>query len=514
MRKITLYTLLLLLMVMICQCSKDSIDKKIYGAITNGSFYKTVTDIQGALAGAYFSLKVAPNNEFGLNHMLIGDNTTDDAIDESSLGIYTTSASDGTCSIRYTVLYKCIAQANAIIARAPSATGDKTLITRYINEAKLLRAYCYYSLATVFGGVPLVLKPITPLEAVNTPRATADEIFAQAIIDLNDATALPGKKQYAAADQFRVTSGLAYALMGKIYMFQGNFIKAEEVLKTVVQSGDYALLADYGANWRMEGAASTEAVFEIPNKITTDITLQGPGSNIPRAFGTGGSNMDGFGGHPPSKDLYNEFEANDPRIPYTFLMTGDRFQGDIVDVNNSGNARSGYYGRKTTVPAYLRPNTNFYTIDYTVRMIRYADILLLYAEALNENGKPTEALSYINQVRARARQTAPMDPQRIKQAYLPIVTAATLPPITLTDKALLRTAIWHERRCELGMEGWRREDLVRQKRFAEVMLAYPLRAGFTTQKGPNFKAERDYLLPIPLTEIQYSGGLITQNPGY
>jgi hypothetical protein len=165
-----------------------------------------------------------------------------------------------------------------------------------------------------------------------------------------------------------------------------------------------------------------------------------------------------------------------------------------------------------TVPSVEKEGYDVWLIPYNIRMIRYADVLLMYAEVLNENGKPDQALTYLNEIRKRARNTNPLDPRRAEQAYIPPVTANTLPDITVTDQSRLREIIWRERRCELAMEGWRRDDLMRQKRFGDVMRAYALK--YNTSKGANFDDSRDYLFPIPQAERDKSNGALSQNPGY
>ena len=165
-----------------------------------------------------------------------------------------------------------------------------------------------------------------------------------------------------------------------------------------------------------------------------------------------------------------------------------------------------------TVPQVEKEGYDVWMIPYNIRIIRYSDLLLLYAEALNENGKSSEALTYLNMVRRRARNTNPLDPRKDKQTYVPAVTASTLPDITTTNQDELRQIIWHERRVELAMEGWRRDDLMRQKRFGKVMRDYAKKYG--VEKGAKFNDSRDYLLPIPQGEIDKSNGILKQNPGY
>lgn len=521
MKKIINIFAFIFALLLFAGCDKDDIEKPLYGSQDNTTYYQTDVQIEEALTGAYLQFRETWN-EYAKNHYFVGDISTDDAWKGgASEGDYAPLAdvqnfvvnpTNEIVNIRWNLLYKLISRANEVIYYAPDAGGDEELLNRYINEAKLLRAFGYYNLVTVYGGVPLVLEPITPSEAVNIPRSPEDEIFSQIEADLNDATSLPTKSEYGGEDQYRVSEGLAYTLLGKMYMFRKDYPAAEQALAQVVQSGEYTLLADYGENWRVKNSA--ESIFEINNQMTEDRELA-LGTNIPLFFSTRTTpGYPGYGFHLPTQDLFDEFAADDPRIPYTFTMNGDRFINDSETTANQDNSLSpsGLGDRKILVPEYKRNMYNPWMVDYNIRLIRYSDVLLLYAEALNENGKSGEALVYLNMVRERARNTPPFDPERSEQTYIPEVTDSTLPDITTTDQDELRQAIWHERRVELGMEGWRREDLVRQERFGEVMRAFA--AKYDTSKGANFDDSRDYLFPIPQNEIDYSNGIIEQNPGY
>lgn len=498
-----------------------SLDEPNYGSIDNTNFYKQQSDIDYALTGAYLQLRMTWN-EWALNHYFIGDCNTDDALnggkgetdkkelfDLSTFNVYSTNSY---VSKRWQILYALINRCNDVIYYAPEATGDQATLKRYMNEAKVLRAFGYYTLVTSFGDVPLFTAPLTPGQASVTARTDKEVVYQQIIADLTDATDLPAKGEYPATDQYRVTSGLAKVLLGKVYMFRGDFVNAEKYLGEVVSSGKYNLLADYGFNWTKENENSIESVFEIPNKVENKSVETG--TNVPHYF-TSRSNVPGYQGygyHIPSQDLFAAFSPDDPRITYVFTQTGDRYVGDEKAQDNSIST-TGYQDYKLTVPAIDKVGFDVWMISYNIRLIRYSDVLLLYAEALNENGKGGEALSHLNKVRQRARMTNPKDPRRDIQMYIPSTnTATSLPDIKTTDKVELRSAIWHERRCELAMEGWRREDLLRQKRFGEVMKAYA--AKYNTDKGANFNDNKDYLLPIPLSEIDKTNGLLTQNPSY
>ena len=295
-------------------------------------------------------------------------------------------------------------------------------------------------------------------------------------------------------------------------MFRHDYENAEKYLGEVVKSGKYDLLPDYGFNWTKENENSIESVFEIPNKVENKAVETG--TNVPHYFTSRGNvpGYEGYGRHVPSQDLFDAYSPDDPRITYVFTQTGDRYIGDTESQDNSIST-SGYHDYKLTVPAIDKVRFDVWMISYNIRLIRYSDILLLYAEALNENGKAGEALVYLNKVRERARKTNPKDPRRDIQMYIPATDSNTsLPDVTTTEKDALRKAIWYERRCELAMEGWRREDLLRQKRFGEVMRAYA--AKYDTDKGANFNDNKDYLLPIPLSEIDKTNGRLIQNPGY
>lgn len=499
-----------------------NLDEPTYGQTTNDSFYKTQTEVLGALTGAYLQLRTTWN-EYALNFYFVGDCSTDDALkgggsdgdraEVQELANFTTSTTNGEVGRRWEILYRLVNRCNEVIHYAPGAQGDATTLTRYANEAKALRAFVYYELVTTFGDVPLLTEPMTPEQILATPRTPADSVWAQIISDCTDAEALPAKGQDSADEQYHVTRGFAKAMLAKSYMFRQDYVDAEKVLHEIIEvDKDYALLPDYGLNWTPAYENSSESVFEIPNKMDPNTPTLATGTNVPHYFTSRtDAQCQGYGFHVPTKDLHAAFDADDPRQTYVFTQTGDHYIGDAYDQDNSQSA-TGYNDYKLTVPQVEKQGYDCWMIPYNIRIIRYSDLLLLYAEALNENGKSAQALTYLNIVRRRARNTNPMDPRKDKQAYVPVVTATTLPDITTTNQDELRQNIWHERRVELAMEGWRRDDLMRQKRFGQVMREYAKK--YNVEKGVKFNDNRDYLLPIPQSEIDKSNGMLKQNPGY
>ena len=499
-----------------------NLDEPTYGQTTNDSFYKTQTEVLGALTGAYLQLRTTWN-EYALNFYFVGDCSTDDALkgggsdgdraEVQELDNFTTSTTNGEVGRRWEILYRLVNRCNEVIHYAPGAQGDATTLTRYANEAKALHAFVYYELVTTFGDVPLLTEPMTPEQILATPRTPADSVWAQIISDCTDAEALPAKGQDSADEQYHVTRGFAKAMLAKSYMFRQDYVDAEKVLHEIIEvDKDYALLPDYGLNWTPAYENSSESVFEIPNKMDPNTPTLATGTNVPHYFTSRtDAQYQGYGFHVPTKDLHAAFDADDPRQTYVFTQTGDHYIGDAYDQDNSQSA-TGYNDYKLTVPQVEKQGYDCWMIPYNIRIIRYSDLLLLYAEALNENGKSAQALTYLNMVRRRARNTNPMDPRKDKQAYVPVVTATTLPDITTTSQDELRQIIRHERRVELAMEGWRRDDLMRQKRFGQVMREYAKK--YNVEKGVKFNDNRDYLLPIPQSEIDKSNGMLKQNPGY
>jgi starch-binding outer membrane protein, SusD/RagB family len=501
--------------------SCGSLDEPSYGKTTTENFYEKESDINYALTGTYLQLRKTWE-EYARDHFALGDATTDDAWkgggsegdwgEYLELEIFVINSTNNASQRYWQIAYNIINNANNVIYYGPKALGDETILARYVKEAKALRGFAYYCLVTKFGGVPLLTEPKLPAEVLTMSRAAAEEIYAQVIKDFEDASTLPSRKEYASADAYRMTRGFAKTMLAKTYLFRNDFAKAELVLKEIVETdNDYALLDDYGKNWRKEYENSTESVWEIPNKMYDKNVATG--TNVPHFF-TSRAGVPGYGGygfHCPTQNLWDAYDPDDPRLTYIFTNTGDKYTGDTKAQSNS-IAPDRFHDYKMTVPSADKIGFNVWLIPYNIRLIRYADVLLMYAEALNENGKSADALNYLNQIRARARNTNPRDPRRDVQIYIPPTTTNTLPNITVMDKTQLRNLIWKERRLELAMEGWRRDDLLRQKRFGEVMRAFS--AKYNSNKGKYFDDAKHYLLPIPQNDIDRTNGALIQNPGY
>lgn len=388
----------------------------------------------------------------------------------------------------YNALYEGIRRANIVIEKVPPISINENLKNRYLGEASFLRALYYFDLVRAFGGVPLVTSTEPPLEV---PKSSAEEIYTQVEEDLLFAIDnLPPKSDYSQSDLGRATRGAAQALLARVYLFRGDFENAEDYAMAVINSNEYGLEPNFVDANGEAGEHGIESVFEIG--AISSSPVEAGGNQYANTQGVRGTPNRGWGFNRPSLDLRDAFEAGDPRLEGTIIDLGDVIDGIEIEgdgdtpdqvTNDQGDViKVECYNRKVWITG-TTTNTQW---GHNRRLIRYADVLLMAAEALNENNKPGQALVYLNEVRERAREG----------------NSSILPDITTTNKDSLRDIIMHERRVELALEGHRFWDLVRTDRAAEVL-------------GPlGFVEGKHGLLPIPQSEIDLSQGTLTQNDNW
>jgi len=384
--------------------------------------------------------------------------------------------------------YEGVARANQALTNLPNLAIGDTLKNRLVGEASFLRAYFYFNLVRCFGGVPLITTVADPTNPTDIEqgrvRATREQVYALIERDLQTAvTNLPEKTQYGTADLGRASKGAAKALLAKVSMYQKKWNVVQQLTDEIIASGQYSLLPNYGEIWRESSENGPESVFEIQGKGTT------PNRGVQGYFESQGARGDGgwgWGFNVPTEDLEKAYSMGDTRKDGTIIRRGTTlWDGQVV----SANAENPRYNFK----AYISRTRESYNGDNwetnkNIRVLRYAEVLLMNAEAANELGQSAKALTSLNLVRARARGGA----------------TGVVPNLTTTAQAALRTAIWNERRLELAFEHDRWFDLVRQGRAAEVLRA----------QGKNFVVGKHEVFPIPQNQIQLSGGALTQNPGY
>jgi hypothetical protein len=469
------------------------LDKEPQGALTQTTFPTSASDALLAVNATYgtmldvsFHSGTFPILDIMSDDARKGSNPTDQSAEIGPYDNFTFTKTGYELKSWWATLYMGIKRANVVIEKVPEIDMDVNLRNRYISEAKFLRALFYFDLVRAWGDVPLILTTNPASNLVRSPKA---DVYKQIKEDLLSAiTGLDEKNTQPSAELGRATKGSAKALLAKVYLFDGDFVNAEKYALEVIKSTQYGLEPLFINASSVDGEHGIESVFEIGA-----IGLEAAGGNqFANVQGVRGTPNRGWGFNRPTPNLRASFEEGDPRMKGTIIDLGDVIDGIIIagdgttpDVtkDNEGNIiETECYNRKVWTPG----NNVATQFGHNRRIIRYADVLLIAAEALNENNKPADALLYLNKVRERARQG----------------NNAILPDITTTEKNALRNIILNERRHELAMEGHRFWDLVRTNKAAEVL--GPL--GFVTGKNE--------LLPIPQSEIDISQGTLKQNPNW
>ena len=467
------------LMGLVASCGKDYLSVTPQGQPKSEAFFTTQEQAMQSVNAAYAKLREWNLSAF--NWLAVTTLTSDDADKGSVPGdaaflddfaYFRLTSTAGPVDGYWTGQYQGINLTNQSITRIPTIDMDAAMKSRLIGEAQFLRAYYYFNLVRAFGGVPLYTKPADTPAELNVPRAPAEDVYAQMASDLTAAAAvLPAK--YPPGDVGRATKGAALALLAKVRMYQKQWPEVLSLTSQVMGLG-YSLVPDFYGMFRIAGENGPESIFEVQSNT---LASNCDASNDQWAEVQGARPQFGWGFFTPTAALDNAFEPGDKRKAGTIL-----YRGTVTPAGDSITAKSASprYNMKAYVPGSA-PRVCGYGRDQNMRVLRYAEVLLMNAEAANETGQTQQALTSVNQVRARAG----------------------LAPLQGLGQEQLRQAIWQERHVELALEnGDRYFDLVRQGRAAQVLAS----------RG--FQAGKNELMPIPLNQITLSGGVLTQNPGY
>ena len=476
------------LLVVPSACNESFLDTDPQGKEAGSVFWQNGDDATKAVNAMYANLRGWNNIAFApIAIESIGSDETEkgssasDATFFNDYDTFTVGSGDGQLGGFWEGQYQNINYANQVLGNIPAISMDETLKARYIAEAKFIRAYSYFRLVRAFGDIPLRLALPVDASEYNLPRTAKTEVYAAIEKDLTDAAAaLP--QAYGSADLGRITKGAALTLHAKVSMYQQKWQQVFDLTNQVIASGQYSLFNNFEQLFRIKNENVAESIFEIQNELITSIS-GASGSQYSQVQGVRGSTGGGWGFNVPTQVLADAFETGDPRRDGTIIFRGETTpDGDAIPAVGDNPM----YNQKSYVPFKLF-NTAFNEgAQQNVRILRFAEVLLMNAEAANEIGNSTQALASLEKVRARARGTS----------------TTILPKVTTTDKTALRNAIWHERRVELAMEYDRYFDVIRQGRGTEVF-------------GPKgWKAGKNEVWPIPQNEIDLSAGLLTQNPGY
>jgi len=543
------------LIVSLSACRKSFLEREPLGSLSEEGYFQTDNAAMKLVADCYGPM--LDGWGYTINKVALGDESVDNADGGGSdpgdrpqtieVGRGRPLASNPLLSEMWNNRFAAIGKCNLAIknieeqwdklvaGKKPVSEDEKA---RYIAEIKFLRAWYYFDLIWVFKEVPLVTSPM-PSET-RLPKSPVEELKTQIYSDLDaaiSAASFPKSASLPRGEKGRANKDAAYALKARAALFfagliesgkmQGNAVEEYTVAKNaaeqVVKSGGLSLLPDYQDLFRGDyqvGPYSQEAIFTVLRSYLPGIGFGGDAFSI---MNVGRNNIGGYGGNTPTRDLAAEFEEGDPRKLFTIISHNDIFRTSS-GANEVHNYR-GYYNdfnlqhsRKAFVPQQFRVQDNLTRSNWGPYWIRYAEVLLVYAEALlKTNGGKAEVAQYINEVRKRAFvTTSKVDGPAVFRQFstgLAAVTPAefeTRYAVKPTDNLL--DAIKHERRVELALEGFRLYDLVRWNEYATTMKAFYTKYGFA-DKGVS-AGDNSWPFPIPQTEIDRSNGALTQNSNY
>ncbi|MEZ0183279.1 RagB/SusD family nutrient uptake outer membrane protein [Flavobacterium oncorhynchi] len=462
--------------------------------VTEDNYFKTQDDAIASVTAVYASLSLDPGEQslFGRNLYFLTDMASDYAAAGVSatnpqvraLSSLTHDATSDRVQVAWRQIYAGINRANVSIDNISKVSGSEVVKTRLINESKFIRALLYFQAVRLWGAVPIVLHEPTSiqLQSLKANRAPVEEVYAQIIADLKDAESLP--PTYPASDAGRATSGAAKAILAKVYLTRKDWPNAVLKAREVINGGyGYALFESFQDIFTKTKKNGKEHIFSVqfePNQA-------GNGSSGSTFQAT---SFTGFTATEPADII------SDVALFYDIYAVGDT-RRDVSYAKQLPNPATGtlYTFPKPIFKKYL-DLTNLATpgnVAINFPVIRYADILLSLAEAINEQGTPTpEAYELINQVRRRAFGK-------------PITTPDTAVDLKGLTQTTFRAAIQEERKKEFVQEGQRWFDLVRWGTLVTEVKK-------VTAK--NSVSERNNLYPIPQSERNINPDGLPQNPGY
>ncbi|GAA5222035.1 RagB/SusD family nutrient uptake outer membrane protein [Membranihabitans marinus] len=480
------------------------LEKAPVGLLSPEGLFNTPKDVEIAIFGAYswIASERIYGRQFVSALMLrsdmvdIGDRGT--PAERQQVNDFNMDDNNGMVRAFWPYFYQTISAVNAAISGGESLDTDESEINPLIAEARFIRAFCYYHLVRNFGDVPYIDYFVTNPEATKVlSKSPASEVYAGIVADLLYAKEwLPDMQPNGIRS--RPTKGSAASYLSSVYLTQGDFQKAYDEAKWVIDNKsrfNYELLSDF-QDLYVAGSPNKEEHIFVAEFVGQQAGAGGAGDDImPPMTGIRGADDLGWSVLVPSLEVYNSWDDRDYRKKVSFEDSA-LIGGVLMPYTEFPNTPRPHVAKYRRYPGNANSDGRFSDNDYSA--FRYAEVLLTAAEALTEiNGPTEEAVGYVNEIRARARNAA-----GVQNAF----------PADLNNnlsKEELIDVILEERRLELAFEFKRWYDLKRRNLGEEAF------------KGPNslevhdnFDPNRDYLMPLPRTELDINPNLGPQNQGY
>lgn len=481
----------IIVLAMLSVACNNMLDLNPISEIGEESYYKTTEEINKAVIGCYSGLEEPMLYEWAVTELRSDDSQM--FIESSSavypeyreLDTYTQTTLNSVVKSYWQACYHDIALTNQVLAKI-DVVDDADLKLQYESECRFIRAYHYFNLVRLFGPVVLVTESISGDEAKTLSRSSLESIYQFIESELNLAAAgLPDS--YSSSDVGRVTSWAAKALLAKVYLTEAKYSEASTLLNDIISSSPHSLLPDYADVFATDNEMNGEILFAV-RFMAGNVGLGSPFANwfAPLTSGSNVVNGDGRGWNYPTASIMGSFEDGDLRK-------------DVCFRENYLNKDKNVTVDRAYVNKYMYNVIDEYDAENDWPVLRYADVLLMYSEALNELQGVTAALPYLNQVRERAG----LDDYSES---------------SITSKFQFRLALETERRHEFAFENHRYFDLLRTGRVVAVMNEhFQTEAYYNDPSHPEFNVapieEWQTILPVPQREIDINSSL-TQNVGY
>ena len=498
MKKIVYFPLNVVLILTLLLSGCDFLNRSPYDSVDTSQGFQTLADAEAAINAAYQPLQwaklynmriwtldiIAGNSEVGAGGGTDGEETVDlanfiaDADNFAALDLWR-GPSPG------------ILRCNFVLQKVPAMNIDETIKNRILGEAHFLRAHYYFLLVRLFGGVPLQTEPADSNSDLFLPRASAEEVYELIVEDLDQAiTLLPKRSAYTLEHIGRATKEAAMAELARVYLTHYQDYEHYQLVVDLceeIRKMGYQLEANYADLWNPSKQNGVESIFEVQYYGKTNYDFwsnENQSSWLSTFTGPRNSGMAAgcYGWNQPTAEFVSQYETGDVRKEKTIFYTGcPTFDGMTY---SSAYSTTGYNVRKFLITKTQSPDYNTSNQNWVVT--RYADVLLMKAEALNEMGQTTLAEAPLYEVRCRAGLTNRSTIEGLSQMQM-------------------REKIIHERRMELAFEGHRWFDMIRYKD------NYAL--NFLHSIGKTAATNKHLLLPIP-TQEREANPKLTQNPGW
>jgi len=490
--KTRIITFLIISLTILSGCKKDFLTKSPEDSINTANFFKTEADAVAAINGAYqplqwpklYNMRMWTTDIMAGNSIVGAGGGSDGQETQDNANFVTATDNQGVLDL-WRGPWPGILRTNIILENVPDMEISDAVKNRVLGEAYFLRAHYYFILVRFFGDVPLVLAPVKPGDDLRPFRTPKNLVYEQIIADFTKAAELlPLKESYTGSDIGRASKGSAYGMLAKVHLTLGNWQQSLDFC-TLVDGLGYALNQNYADNFNPLKKNSNESLFEIQyvaNAGNNFWSNENQASWLSTFTGPRGADMvaGGWGWNQPTQEFMNKYEAGDLRKDGTVLFEGcPSFDGKAYQASYS---LTGYNLRKFLVSKAISASYDNSPMNFPV--LRYADVLLMKAEAMNELGNTSQAEAPLNLVRARAGLAA----------------------VSGLSQTAFREKVLDERRMELAFEGQRWFDLIRVNNGQYAIQ-------FLHSIGKTNMSEKYLLYPIPQKERDANPNL-SQNPGY